>query len=412
MSVGGFMLKDYFLIPLKEMRRRKLRSFLTLIGIIIGITAVTSLITLGQGLENAISNQFQALGDDKLFITAKGNPLTAGLSIDAIKITEDDLETVRRTTGVKKATGMIYGTTGIEFNDVVRYYFVSGMPVDPEERALIGEAQSYNLAKGRFLQKGDKFKVVLGHTYTEFSTFEKEMELGDKVLIQNQEFKVIGFLEKIGSPPDDSNILMPLSTYSDLFNIGDELGFLIAQSQPGEDAEKVATSISKELRKSRGLSEGKEDLNVETPLQLASTFNIILDIVNIVLVGIAGISLFVGGVGIMNTMYTTVLQRTKEIGILKAVGARNSHIMLLFLVESGLYGFIGGLIGVSVGIVIAKLVEQVLFVFVGPAFLAIEIDFALVIGALLFSFLVGCLSGIAPARRASKLNPVDSLRYE
>ena len=114
----------------------------------------------------------------------------------------------------------------------------------------------------------------------------------------------------------------------------------------------------------------------------------------------------------MNTMYTSVLQRTKEIGIMKAIGAKNSHILYLFLVESGLYGVGGGLIGVTIGIGFAKLTEFAFVQAVGPAFLVIKIDWILVLGTLGFSFLIGVLSGIAPARRASKLNPVDSLRYE
>ncbi|MBT5924722.1 FtsX-like permease family protein, partial [Candidatus Woesearchaeota archaeon] len=175
---------------------------------------------------------------------------------------------------------------------------------------------------------------------------------------------------------------------------------------------KIAEEIKKDLRKKRDVDEGEEDFVVETPEQLAATFAIILDIVQIVLIGIAGISLFVGGVGIMNTMYTSVLERTKEIGVMKALGAKNSHVMALFLVESGIYGFGGGLIGAIIGIGFAKLVEAIFLIAVGPAFLLIEIDWILVLGTLLFSFIVGCLSGIAPARRASKLHPVDSLRYE
>jgi putative ABC transport system permease protein len=406
------MIKDYFIIPWKEIRRRRLRSLLTLLGIIIGISAVISLITLGQGLENSITEQFAALGNDKLFIRAKGNALTAGLSIDAIKLTDKDLEVVSRTSGVKKTAGMIFSTARIEYNDNVRYYFVGGYPTDPEERRLIGESQSYKILKGRSLEKGDKFKAILGFSYTEDKLFGKEIDLGDKIDVQGTEFKVIGFLEKIGSPPDDSSVLMPIDVYSDVFGTGDELGFIVAQTQPGENIDIIEDRVEKELRKSRRLEEGKEDFVVETPQQFAAAFSTILDIVNLVLVGIAGISLLVGGVGIMNTMYTSVLQRTKEIGVLKALGAKNSNILYLFLVESGLYGLVGGVIGVLIGISFAKLVETLFIVLVGPAFLLIKIDPILIIGTLMFSFIVGVLSGIAPARKASKLNPVESLRYE
>ncbi len=406
------MFKDYLLIPLKEIRRRPLRSWLTLIGVIIGMAAVISLITLGNGLENAVAEQFAALGNDKLIISAKGSALTAGLSIDAVKITEKDHEIVKAVDGVKKTAGFVYSTANIEFNDRVRFFFIFGTPDDPEERLLIGETNSLKLLKGRVLDKGDKYKAVLGYDYLNSGLFDKALEVGDKILIKGQEFKVIGFWQKIGSPPDDRSITINLDTYADLFEIDDELGIIIAQTQPGEDPNLVAASIEKELRKSRGLKEGKEDFKVETPEQLAATFTIILDIIQVVLVGISIISLLVGGIGIMNTMYTVVLERTKQIGVLKALGAQNKHILYLFLVESGFYGLFGGLIGAIIGISFAKLVELFFTLFVGPSFLSIKISFTLILLTLIFSLSVGCLSGIAPARKAAKLNPVDSLRYE
>ena len=406
------MIKDYFLLPLKEIKHRKLRSFLTLLGIIIGITAVISLITLGQGLQNAISKQFTSLGNDKLFIAPKGNLISAGTSNDVIKITNDDLDVVRQTSGIKIASGFIYTTTKIEYNNNVRYFFAYGMPSDPEETALINSAQNYKILQGREMNKGEKYKTVLGNEYLNPDLFGKAVSTGDKIYINDQEFKIIGIWQKTGSPPDDKAAMIPLDTYQEIFNKPKELGMIIAQTQAGENPSLIAEKITKELRKSRKLKEDKEDFTIQTPEQLASAFSTILDIVQIVLIGIACISLLVGGVGIMNTMYTAVLQRTKEIGVMKALGAQNYQIMYLFLIESGFYGLFGGLIGVIIGILIAKLAEYSLTLYLGPSFLSVEINLLLIIGTLLFSFIIGCLSGLAPAIRASKLNPVQSLRYE
>jgi len=403
------MIIDYFKIPVKEIRRRKLRSWLTLIGIFIGIAAIISLITLGQGLENAIEQQFSALGKDKLFILPKGGFFGMGSSE---QLTSDDLEIIQKTSGVKLATGMGYAFARYEFNDLVHYGFISGISTDPEERALVGEAQTWKVGEGRNVRKGDKFKIVLGYEHSQNNIFEKRVELGDKMLIQDREFNVIGFLEKIGSPPDDQAGFIPLEAYEEVFNAKDELGFIIAQTHAGDDPLVVAEDMEKELRDDHRLDEGDEDFEIQTPEQFAEAFGVVLDMVQIVLIGIASIALLVGGIGIMNTMYTAVLQRTREIGIMKAIGARNEHILYLFLVESGLYGFFGGLIGIVLGIGFAKLVELAFVIAVGPAFLSIKIDWMLVIGTLIFSFLIGVLSGVAPARRASKLNPVDSLRYE
>ncbi|MEW5896894.1 MAG: ABC transporter permease [Nanoarchaeota archaeon] len=406
------MLKDYFKISWREIRRRKLRSWLTLIGIIIGIAAIISLISLGQGLQNAIERQFSNLGKDKLIITAKGNTLGAGLSIDAVKITDDDLEVVRSVSGVKTATGYIYSSPKMEYNDIVRYFYVSGIPTNDEERSLIEHAQAYTLVKGRSLQDGDKYKAVMGYDYLQPELFEKEIGLGSKILIDVIEFKVVGFYSKVGNPVDDKIVYIPLETYQEIFDKPKEVGIIIIQAQPGENLDLLAETLNNELRKSRKLEEGKEDLNIQTPQQLVSSFQTILDIVQVVLIGIAAISLLVGGIGIMNTMFTSVLERTKEIGIMKAIGARNRHIMVLFLVESGLYGFGGGIIGVILGICFAKLAQVIASQYIGTSFLDVRISWLLILGTLLFSFVIGCLSGIAPARRASRLNPVESLRYE
>lgn len=403
------MIKDYFKIPWKEIRRRKLRSWLTLIGVFIGIAAIISLITLGQGLERAIARQFEALGTDKLFVMPEGGMWGMGSSE---KLTEDDLEAISGVSGVKLATGIGYSYGRYEYNDLVHYGFISGISTDPEERALVGEAQTWKVGEGRNLRKGDKYKIVLGYSHTLSDIFEKRVSLGDKIDVHGQEFRVVGFLEKIGSPPDDESGLIPLDTYGEVFEAEDELGFIIAQTQAGEDPLKVGERVKKELRRDHGVEEGEEDFSIQTPEQFAETFAVVLSIVQIVLIGIAGISLLVGGIGIMNTMYTSVLQRTKEIGVMKALGAKNSNILFLFLVESGLYGLGGGVVGVVMGLGLAKLVELGFRAAVGPAFLVVEVNWWLVLGTLGFSFLVGCLSGIAPARRASRLKPVDALRYE
>ncbi|MBI2573519.1 ABC transporter permease [Candidatus Woesearchaeota archaeon] len=406
------MLKDFFILSIQEIRHRRVRSILTLTGIIIGIAAIVSLIMLGQGLKNAIEGQFSALGNDKLFINAKGNSFTPGLSIDAVKITEKDLDIVRATSGVKLATGFVFTTAAIEINDQVRYFMIYGVSTDPDERKLWGESNSYKLDIGRVLENGDAHKVTIGAAYQDETLFGEPVELSDKILIKDVPFEVVGIMQKTGSPPDDQAISMPLEVYEDLFATNGELGILIAQTQSGEDPSQVALSIEEDLRDSRGLEEGKEDFTIQTPEEMGAIFGTILNIIQVVLIGIAAISLLVGGVNVMNTMYTSVLERTRMIGLMKAVGAKKNHILLLFLIESGIYGFVGGTIGVLIGIGIAKFVELIFVIAVGPAFLSIKVNWFFIIGVLLFSFIIGCLSGIAPAWRAARLHPVDGLRYE
>ncbi len=412
MITAHLMIQDYIRLPWTEIRQRKLRSALTLFGVVIGIAAVVALITLGQGLQNAITTQLATLGSDKLIVSAKGNPLNAGLSIESVKIREEDAEVVEKTTGVEKTTMMIYSSPKIEFNDNVRYYYVMGIPVRNEQREFVEEVHKYHLLKGRALQPGDKYKAVVGYDYLQKELFGKELEAGKKMLIHTKMFTIVGFYDKTGDPVNDKSLVIPLDTYQEMFEKPDEVGLIFAQVQPGEDIMLMEEKITKELRKARQVEEEKEDFAVETPQQLAATFLTILTMVQVVLVGIAAISLFVGGIGIMNTMYTAVLQRTKEIGVMKAIGATNRQIMALFLVESGFYGIMGGVIGVLIGMIVAKATEYVFATLVGSAYLLIEFQWTLLIGVVGFAFILGCVSGYTPARRASKLNAVDSLRYE
>lgn len=366
---------------------------------------------MGQGLKNAINGQFNALGSDKLIIAAKGNILSFGLSTDAVKITTKDIETIRQTHGIERAAGWIYSTSKIEYNNNVRYFMISGYPTTKNEVELLWQASNYKLLKGRIVEKGDTFKAVLGYEYTRPELFGEEIDVGDKITIQDKEFKVIGFWDRTGSPPDDQGIIIPYSTYEELFHKRDEVGIIIAQIQPGENSNLVAASLNKELRKDRHVEEGKEDFTIETPQQLSAAFTTIIDIVQIVLIGIAAISLAVGGVGITNTMYTNVLERTREIGILKAIGAKRKDIIIIFVLEAGMYGLLGGIIGLLIGSSLALAVEAIFSVAIGP-FLDIQLNPMLLIGALLFAFILGCIAGITPAKRASKLNPVEALRYD
>jgi len=404
------MIRDYFSLPWKELRRRKLRSWLTLIGVFIGIAAIISLISLGQGLQNAITSQLSSLGTDKLMIMSKGSSFGSG-STGMVKLTDQDVKVIRRTSGIKTVTGAAYTTGRIEINDVVRYNFVEGIPTIEEESSLFNSMQGYKLLSGRGLQPGDKYKVVLGYEYTNPDLFGRALSVGEKVLIKDESFKVVGIYQKIGSPPDDKAVIIPLDTYQELFNKPDEVSMIIAQTDAGEDPSLVAEEVKKELRDSRNVKEKEEDFTVQTPEQLFASFGTILDIVQIVLIGIASISLLVGGINIMNTMYTSVLQRTKEIGVMKALGAKNVQVMSLFLVEAGFYGLGGGIVGVTGGMLIAKLVEIAVTAVLGP-YLVITFSWGLIFGTLGFSFLVGALSGLAPAYKASRLSPVDSLRYE
>lgn len=400
-------MKDYFSLSFNNLKRRKTRSWLTMIGIFIGIASVVALISLGQGLQASIEKQFAALGTDKITITPKG--MFGGITTSK-PLTENDLKIVEGVKGVDIATAYVVDSLNVKYRAQNKNTMIFG--IDPDKYPKLF-SQTYTIESGRDFKAGDKTKVVLGWNAAN-KDFDKEINVGNKITIANETFDVIGILKKTGSPSDDSAIIMPLDSLRELTENKNEVSGIFAKIKTGEDINKIAADIEKQLKKERGekLSEKPQTFDVQTAEQLLNSFGDIIGVVQAVLVGIAAISLLVGGIGIANTMYTSVLERTKEIGTMKAVGAKNSDILILFLIESGMLGLIGGFIGIVIGISLSKTAEYIAAQQLGADLLQASIDPMLIFGALLFSFLIGAISGVFPAMQASKLKPVDALRYE
>ena len=286
----------------------------------------------------------------------------------------------------------------------------SSIPQDKDGRTLVVDALNLDVADGRFLEIDDSNKILVGNGFYENEKFPKKVFTGDKIDINGYDFEVVGILEKSGNPQFNDLFLLNEKDLEKVLDIEDEMDLVVVQVTNVNDIEKVSNDINRELRKTRDVEEGKEDFSISTPQETLESVNTILNVVQIVIIGIAGISLVVGGIGIMNTMYTAVLERRREIGIMKSVGARNSDILIIFIIESGILGFVGGVIGVILGVGFSKFVEIAATLALGPGILAADISLGLIIGSLSFSFFVGTISGILPAKQASDLQPVDALR--
>ena len=384
------MISDYFNIAWKNLRKRKLRSWLTMIGIIISIATIFVLISLSIGLQNAVEEQFRLLGSDKFFIQPKGQlgaPGTGG----AVELTLNDVKIVEKSKGVKEVLYMNVGNGKVEFEKQSRYFMVAGISLETMDVYI--ETGSLKVEEGKMLEKGEKGKVMLGSYIKHSNLFKKPVRAGDKILI-------------------NQNVIMSFEDAQELFNIGDRVDAIVVQIKEGEDINLVAEDVGKKLRKSRGVTEKTQDFSISTPEELLKSFGTILNIITAFLSGIAAISLLVGGIGIMNTMYTSVVERTREIGVMKAIGARNKDIMLIFLIESGLLGLVGGILGVLLGMGAGKLVEFIALKSLGTDLLRVAFPAYLIIGCLGFAFLIGAVSGTFPAWKASKTNVIETLRYE
>jgi putative ABC transport system permease protein len=405
------MISDIFVFSLKNLRKKKLRSWLTIMGIFIAIATIYILIGLSLGLNNAIAQQFQTLGSDKFFILAKGQlgaPGTGG----AVKLTTDDANAVGKVSGVSAVTYAAIGNAKVEFDKQTRYFMVAGVPLDKAAKEVFVASSTLKIDSGRMIEQGDTGKIMIGADYKNNNVFSKPIKVGDSFLINGKSFKIVGILQPIGNPGDDKNIYMPLDDFKSLFNSGDRVDEIIVQVQPGQNLRDVADRAEVKLRKFRGLTAKTEDFSILTPEELLASFGVILNIITAFLVGVAAISLVVGSVGIMNTMYTSVLERTKEIGTMKAIGARNRDILTIFMIESGLLGLVGGIIGILLGYGGGKIIEAIAAATLNTTLLKVSFPWYVTLGTILFAFLIGSASGFVPAWQASRLKPVDALRYE
>ena len=410
------MIKDYINAGIGNLIHRKTRSWLTMIGIFISIASVVGLISLGLGMQQAIGNVFLNIGSDKLLITAKSGSQFTGPpgSSAASNLTTHDVQIIKRVNGVGQVGARLIKPVRLEFNKEVKFYFAASMPDDEEGRKVITEVNRYEPQSGRLLKKGDKFKAFIGDSVANKGVFtKKKLDAGNTLRINDIDFEIIGILKKTGSPQQDRVVIVPEDSLREALNIGKKKVDVIAvKILNGADANAVANEIEKAMRRDRNQDVGKEDFQIQTPQQILNILNNVLLIVVIVLVGISAISLLVAGIGIANTMYTAVLERTKEIGVMKSLGAQNRDILFIFVIESGLLGLLGGAIGVAIGIILSKLVEYLAYEFLGTSLIKAFFPWYLIFGSLVFSFFVGAVSGFFPARQAASLKPVDALRYE
>ncbi len=404
------MLKDYFILAIRNLRKRKMRTWLTMLGIFISIATIFLLISLSLGLQGVVEEQFRILGTDKLFILPGTGFLGPPGSVGGVILTENDINTIKKIKGVKDYTYATIGNAKIEYNNEIKYVQVIGIPL--EKIGIFTETGAWKIEKGKELKEKGSGKILIGYLYGQGEVFKKPINPGNKILINEKRFEVQGITSQVGNSQDDSIILMSLDEFRELFNISERIDEIIVQADEGENILDLGDRIEKRLLSSRGVTEKTKDFDITTPEKLLEQFQTILNIITAFLAGIAAISLFVGGVGIANTMYTSVLERTREIGVMKAIGAQNKDIMMIFLIESGLLGLVGGIIGVLLGIGAGKFIEYIAINNLNTNLLKISIPLYLVAGCLLFAFFVGALSGVLPARQASKTSVVDALRYE
>jgi len=391
-------INEIFNTAVKALLLNKLRTFLTMLGVIIGVFAVVSLVSLVKGVENFVQDQFESLGSNLSFVY----PGSGGLANDpAVSFTDNKLEQKHVELIEREAGGIVEAVTPITVfykNTIYKtrsYYAVlTGAPPNYEY------TNNLLLESGRFFtpleNKSHERVAVLGPE-VKSELFGRSNPVGESIKIEDKTYKVIGVMQKKG-PDWDEQIVIPMKTLEKEFGAENYTYIMIKffdDSDIDSYTKKIELALMKDLK--------AEDFTIYSQSDLLESFQSILDIIKIGLGAVAGISLFVGGIGIMNIMLVSVRERIREIGLRKALGATKSNIAFQFIIESILISIVGGVIGLLFGW-FATLIAQ--------NWLRAQITPWSVILAFGFSLLVGVVFGTYPAIDAGKKDPVEALRYE
>lgn len=377
------------------------RTILTMLGIVIGVAAVVLLASLGNGIQKSISGQINDLGPNLITISpGTGSGQDGGDHgplgpTAASTLTPDDARLVEGLPGVAAASSNVSTVAPVDGRSV------SFSGVDPS----YGEIRSVGLAAGRFV-KGRGEVVLDASTADDLIKGTPEEAVGEELAIGRDKYDVVGVAEasdvEFGPPIPESSYMAT----ADALGISgvETVGQIVVQAEDAGAVDRVVDGIGKELREAH---DGAKDFSVVTQKELLSTFTDITDQLKIFLAGIAGISLLVGGIGVMNIMLVSVAERTREIGVRKALGATNADVLFQFLLEAVLLSLIGGVIGVAVGIGGSLILPEILADL--PPAVVTGNEVALAFGV---SALIGVVFGVLPAYRSARLQPVEALRRE
>ncbi len=394
-------------LALSRLSTSKLRTALTMLGVIIGVASVVALVAVGQGATSGVTSRLQSLGTNLLTVNpgSSTSGFTRGAAGSANTLTIEDATALGKLSGIAAVEPEISSQAFVAFGSQNTTTSIIGTTPDyPAVRA-------FSIWQGSFLTQAsvdNALKVaVLGATTADDLGLTAR-DIGSQITIAGQPFQLIGILQPKGSSgpfSQDDQVLIPITTMQDHFSNTDKVRSIGVSVAAQSQMELAKAQITTTLENRHGTSGTNDDFTIGDQSQLLDTLSSVTGTLTMLLAGIASISLIVGGIGIMNIMLVSVRERTREIGIRKAIGAHASDILLQFLVEALVLSLLGGLVGIVIGLVASALIGQL----AGWGFVFNPLT---IVVAVLFSVAVGVVFGVLPARQAARLDPVEALRFE
>lgn len=403
------MYKESFLMAWASLIANKMRSILTMLGIIIGVAAVIALVSIGNGVKQDIQNSISSLGSNLLMVMP-GAPRTPGVrpsagSMKSLKVS--DYEAIAKLDGVKAASPMTNGAYVVIYQNKNWTTSVSGV------NANYLDVNNWSMKSGRFLSEKNvqnrERVAVVGKTVVK-NLFGDEDPVGAEIRVKNIPFRIIGVLNSKGSGAmgndQDDMVIIPYTTAMERVEGVDYLRMIYVVGKDESGIDRLQSDIENLLRVRHGIKDTNlDDFNIQNMNSIMETMEETTGTLTLFLGAVAAISLVVGGIGIMNIMLVSVTERTREIGVRKALGATYSVIVTQFLIEAVVISLMGGIIGIILGIGSSKLIGM-------ASGMSTVISIPTIVMSFAFSMAIGLIFGIYPARKAAKLNPIDALHYE
>jgi len=433
---------DILKLSLNGLTHRGLRSWLTILGIIVGVAAVIAMLSIGAGMSQSMESQMSNFGADVLTVSAGqtrafgpssgftgrfqpgegGGPsriseqTSQSTTGETPTLTDTDLLAISTASGVESVSGIISNRATIQYLAQTVTVTVEGV-----EPSAWNTMTTSKLASGRFLESGETTSVLIGNNVAN-GMFDYNLTVDMQIRVGSKTFTIVGILEESGTGNfggDDRSVFMTIQAAREVLTDinSNEYSSIRVKVSDTNAIDQTIENVENVLYASRMVTADTADFTVTSPTSMLETIQSTMQTLTFFLTGIAAISLLVGAIGIANTMFMSVMERTRLIGIMKSIGTRNSEIMKMFLAESGIIGLMGGLLGIFLGFIVVGIISSIGFNIIGMGRMGTNTSVAIVtpqllLFALAFSTIIGIISGLIPARKAANLQVVEAMRSE